>query len=159
MKLNPRHTFDTFNVERKNELAYALMFAVGKRPQSYNPVFLYGPFGSGKTHLLHAVGNTLKTKILYLTGEQLYSNIQEAIRKDTFSQLKKECLSNETVMIDDVDFFVNKPAAQRAVVDLIKVLYSRKKQILLTSELAPRHLPVITKHLLSHCNWGMMCDL
>ena len=152
----PKYTLDNFKVDTSNELAYAVAEAVTKKPLSYNPVFLYGKSGSGKTHLLRAIENEIKkfdseSSVLYMTCESLVSDsfsiIHSAQQRDWFSFLKEKYKIYTTLIVDDVCYLRNKPETQRTIADFFCWFWSGGRQLVFSSSCKPEFLPLISRRV------------
>ena len=163
--LNPHYAFDNFVVGSFNELAHAAAWAVSEKPgEVYNPLFIYGGVGLGKTHLLQAAGNRLSTtfpnlKITYTPSERFISKIVEAIRNQEIENLKKRLGQIDILIIDDVQFFAGKEKTQEEFFHIYNTLYQNQKQIILSSDRPPSAIPAITERLRSRFEGGMIADI
>jgi chromosomal replication initiator protein len=163
--LNPKYSFENFVVGPFNELAHAAAKAVCENPGSvYNPLFIYGGVGLGKTHLLQAVGNEIvkkfpKIKIKYLPAEKLVSQIINAIRKKEVEKLKNEIQSLDVLIVDDIQFISGKEKTQEEFFYIFNSLYQRNKQIVLSSDKPPRAIQFLTERLRSRFEGGMIADI
>ena len=163
--LNPRYTFDNFVVGSFNELAHAAALAVSENPgHVYNPLFIYGGVGLGKTHLMQSIGNKItenapKKKIKYIPSEKLISNIVTAIRSNTMEVLKANLSSIDVLIIDDVQFISGKAKTQIEFFHLFNTLYEKNKQIILSSDKPPNAIPELEERLRSRFEGGMICDI
>ncbi len=162
--LNPRYTFDTFIVGSSNDLAYAASRAVAENPgQKYNPLFLYGGAGLGKTHLMQAIGNEITKKqpsarVLYTTTESFVNEFLDSIR------FKKKGLSDkfrnvDVLIIDDMQFIANKEKTQDEFFHTFNDLHQNNKQIIISSDKPPKSIPTLTDRLRSRFEWGMSIDI
>ncbi len=163
--LNPRYLFENFIVGSFNELAHATAWAVSEKPgQAYNPMFIYGGVGLGKTHLLQATGNRIvslfqEKVVKYTTSERFISSIVEAIKNQTIENLKKESGKIDILIIDDVQFFAGKEKTQEEFFHIFNALYQRQKQIILSSDRPPNTIPAIEERLRSRFEGGMIADI
>ena len=163
--LNKRYTFESFVVGSNNELAHAASLAVVKNPaKSYNPLFLYGGVGLGKTHLLQATGNELfktnpQRKILYVSAEKMTANIVEAIKNHTIEDLKQNYAKLDILIVDDVQFMAGKEKTQEIFFSTFNELYEKNKQIILSSDRAPKAIPALEKRIMSRFEGGMIADV
>lgn len=163
--LNQHYTFENFIVGGFNELAHAAATAVVEKPGSlYNPLFIYGRVGLGKTHLLQAVGNeTLKEsprkKVKYLPSERLVSNIINSIRDGTIESLKREYRDINLLIVDDVQFLAGKEKTQEEFFHIFNALYQNDKQIILSSDRPPKAIGSLAKRLRSRFEGGMIADI
>lgn len=163
--LNPHYSFDNFVVGSFNELAHAASWAVSEKPgQVYNPLFVYGGVGLGKTHLLQATGNKIAKlspdiKIAYTPAERLISKIIESIRNGEIENLKKKLCQLDVLIVDDVQFFAGKEKTQEEFFYIYNMLYQNQKQIILSSDRQPSAIPAITERLRSRFEGGMIADI
>jgi len=163
--LNPRYTFDNFVVGSFNELAHAAAWAVSEKPgEVYNPLFIYGGVGLGKTHLLQATGNRISAlfpqlKITYSPAERFISKIVEAIRNQQIEELKRKINQVDVLIIDDVQFFAGKEKTQEEFFHIYNNLYQNQKQIILSSDRQPGAIPAIAERLRSRFEGGMTADI
>ena len=161
--LNPKYTFDNFVVGPSNELAHAAAVSVSKKPGTlYNPLFIYGGVGLGKTHLLQAVGNTLKKinkNILYLSSERFTSEFISAIQNQSMESFKNKYRNKDVLIIDDIQFFAGKEQTQEAFFHTFNTLYEQNKQIILSSDRTPRSIPTLEERLRSRFEGGMLVDI
>lgn len=162
--LNPRYTFENFVVGSFNELAHAAALAVCEKPgQLYNPLFVYGGVGLGKTHLLQAIGNKISKKsnikVRYIPSERFISGIVEAIRNHGIEDFKKEFSKIDVLIVDDVQFFAGKEKSQEEFFHIFNILYQSQKQIVLSSDRSPKAIPAIEERLKSRFEGGMIADI
>ena len=163
--LNPRYTFENFIVGPFNELAQAAAWAVSKNPGFvYNPLFVYGGVGLGKTHLLQAIGNEIaknfpKKKIKYLPCEKFTSGIITSIRNHDVENFKSKYQVIDVLIIDDVQFLTGKEKTQEEFFHIFNSLYERNKQIVLSSDRPPKAIPALAERLRSRFEGGMMADI
>ncbi len=163
--LNPKYTFETFVIGKHNELAHAASVAVSKNPGSlYNPLFIYGGVGLGKTHLMHAVGCKLlkenpSAKVLYVTSEKFTNNYISAIQNKKMDSFKHQYRNVDMLLIDDVQFLSNKEGTQEEFFHTFNELRDKGKQIILTSDRLPKEIPAIEQRLVSRFEWGMVADI
>lgn len=163
--LNPKYTFDTFIVGKSNELAHAACQAVAARPgKAYNPLFLYGGVGLGKTHLLHAVGHELlkknsETKILYATCEKFINDYTNAIRFKKMKEFKDKYRGVDLLLIDDIQMLANKEGSQEEFFHTYNVLHQSDRQIIISCDRPPKEIPGIEERLESRLGWGMVADI
>ncbi|MBU4351182.1 chromosomal replication initiator protein DnaA [Candidatus Parcubacteria bacterium] len=163
--LNPRYVFDNFIVGSFNELAHAAATAVAKAPgQAYNPLFIYGGVGLGKTHLLQAIGNEInkgsaKKNIRYMPAERFTSEIVNAIRNHQIETLKIKFQRIDIFIIDDVQFLAGKEKTQEEFFHLFNSLYEKNKQIILSSDRPPKAIASLTERLRSRFEGGMIADI
>lgn len=162
--LNPRYTFKNFVVGAGNQFAHAACMAVAEQPgKAYNPLFIYGGVGLGKTHLLNAIGNHVAEKtdlrIAYLTTEQFTNEVINSIRYDKMMDLRKRYRHIDMLMIDDIQFLVGKERTQEEFFHTFNALYEGHKQIVLSSDRFPKDMPDIEERLRSRFEWGLIADL
>ncbi|MBY0377784.1 MAG: chromosomal replication initiator protein DnaA, partial [Gammaproteobacteria bacterium] len=163
--LNPRYTFDSFIVGTYNELAHAASQAIIKKPGIvYNPLFIYGNTGHGKTHLIQAIGNYIKTnskekKVLYVTSERFASDIVSAIQTGKIDQVKEKYRKYDVLIMDDIQFLSQKEKTQEELFHLFNTLYENNKQIILSSDKHPNLIPSIEDRLKSRFGAGMTVDI
>lgn len=165
IKLNPDYTFNNFAVSSSNQMAYAAATAVSKNPgTSYNPLFLYGGVGVGKTHLMQAIGifimeNNPRTKILYCTGEEFTNEIIEAISNKTTGSFKKRYRHVDLLLIDDIQFIAGKYSIQEEFFHTFNAVYQSKKQIIITSDKPPEDINRLEDRLRSRFECGLTIDI
>ncbi|MBU4421880.1 chromosomal replication initiator protein DnaA [Candidatus Parcubacteria bacterium] len=163
--LNPKYIFDTFIVGKSNELAHAACQAVAARPgKAYNPLFLYGGVGLGKTHLLHAVGHELlkknpETKILYLTCERFVTEYTNAIRLKKMKEFKDKYRGVDLLLVDDIQILTGKEGTQEEFFHTYNELHQSDRQIIVTCDKAPKEIPGLEERLRSRLEWGMVADI
>lgn len=163
--LNPRYSFSNFVVGPCNELAHAAAWAVSQNPAKvYNPLFIYGGVGLGKTHLLQAVGNEIvknsrSKKVRYIQTEKFVSDVISAIRNHKVEQLKALYQEIDVLIIDDVQFLAGKEKTQEEFFYLFNSLYEKNKQIVLSSDRPPKTIPALTERLRSRFEGGMIADI
>ncbi len=163
--LNPKYTFASFVVGNNNNLAYVASLAVAERPaKTYNPLFLYGGSGLGKTHLMQAIGNYFienypKKKVLYTTSEKFTYELVTAIREKTNQAFRNKYRNVDLLLIDDVQFFANKELAQEEFFHTFNALFERDKQIVLTSDRLPSEIPQLEERLVTRFNSGLLADV
>ena len=163
--LNPRYTFENFVVGPFNELVQAAAWAVSKNPGFvYNPLFIYGGVGLGKTHILQAVGNEIivnsqKQKVKYISCEKFTSDIISSIRNHAIENLKSKYQMIDILIVDDVQFLANKEKTQEEFFNIFNTLYGKNKQIVLSSDRSPKSIPALTERLRSRFEGGMIADI
>jgi len=164
IQLNPKYTFKSFVVGAGNQFSHAACMAVAEQPgKTYNPLFIYGGVGLGKTHLLNAIGNHVAEKsdlrIAYLTTEQFTNEVINSIRYDKMTDLRKRYRHIDMLMIDDIQFLVGKERTQEEFFHTFNALYEGHKQIVLSSDRFPKDMPGIEERLRSRFEWGLIADL
>ncbi len=163
--LNPKYTFNTFIVGSHNQLAHAASLAVSKKPgNTYNPLFIYGGVGLGKTHLMQAVGaEALKkdpeAKIVYTTSEKFMNDFVSALCQGRMEQFKNAYRSVDMLLIDDIQFLAGKEGIQEEFFHTFNALHQNNKQVVMTSDRLPKEIPAIEERLVSRFEWGMVADI
>lgn len=162
--LNPKYTFDSFVVGPFNELAFAACQTIIKKPVAYNPLFIYGNTGLGKTHIMQAVGNHLKNsgsykKVFYATSDRFTQDMFDAIQSNRMKMFKEKYRQYDVFMMDDVQFISNKEKTQEELFHLFNYLYENNKQIIFTSDTHPNLIPNLEKRLKSRLLSGMVVDV
>ena len=163
--LNPRYNFSTFVVGANNELAYAAALAVAKSPATtYNPLFLYGKSGLGKTHLMHAVGhyvmqNSPSKRVLYVSSEMFTNELVNAIQNKKNEEFRNKYRSIDLLMIDDIQFIEKKDRTQEELFHTFETLYGTNKQIIFCSDRPPKEIETIDARLKSRFEWGLTVDI
>ncbi len=163
--LNPRYTFDNFVVGSFNELAHAAALAVSENPGvTYNPLFIYGGVGLGKTHLIQSIGNKIsdspkRKKVKYISSEKFVSGIVSAIRSNNIESFKSNLSSIDVLIIDDVQFLAGKNKTQEEFFHAFNSLYEKNKQIVLSSDRPPNAIPELEERLRSRFEGGMIADV
>ena len=163
--LNQRYTFDAFVIGPGNRFAHAASVAVSESPaKQYNPLFIYGPTGLGKTHLLHSIANaTIKChpefKVLYISSEKFTNQLISAIQTKTTPQFRAKYRSLDLLLIDDVHFIAEKNSTQEEFFNTFNALYDAHKQIVVTSDRPPREIPGLEERLVSRFGWGLVTDI
>jgi chromosomal replication initiator protein len=162
---NPKYIFERFVVGKSNEFANAAAKAVAENPShSYNPLFVYGGVGLGKTHLLHAIGQEILRrqpglKVMYLVAEHFVNELINSIRFDRMPQFRERYRTIDVLMIDDVQFIANKERTQEEFFHTFNTLYTSQKQIILSSDSSPRNIPTLEERLRSRFEWGLIADI
>lgn len=163
--LNPKYTFETFVVGDNNKFAHAAALAVGNEPaKSYNPLFLYGGVGLGKTHLMHAIGNRIlennnNCNILYVTSEKFTNQLINAIKDNKNEIFRKKYRTIDVLLIDDIQFIAGKERIQEEFFHTFNSLYEERKQIIISSDKPPRDIPFLEDRLKSRFEWGLLADI
>ena len=166
--LNPRYTFDTFVVGKNNNLAHAASLAVAESPgEIYNPLFIYGGVGLGKTHLMHSVAhfilkNNPSAKILYVTSEKFTNELIDAIRNKnnvSTTEFREKYRNNDVLLIDDIQFIIGKESTQEEFFHTFNALQTQGKQIILTSDKPPKEMETLEERIRSRFEWGLMADI
>jgi len=164
--LNPKYTFANFIIGKNNELAHAASQAVANNPgkSTYNPLFIYGGVGLGKTHLIQAIGHALlaadtNKKILYITSEKFTNDYVQAIKSRTMERFKQLYRSPDLLLIDDVQFMAAKDGTQQEFFHTFNELHQSDKQIVMTSDRPPKAIPALEQRLISRFEWGMIADI
>lgn len=163
--LNPKYTFETFVVGNNNRFAHAAAYAVGDAPATaYNPLFIYGGVGLGKTHLMHAIGNKIlknnrKSKILYVTSEKFTNQMINAIKDNTNELFRNKYRTIDVLLIDDIQFIAGKERVQEEFFHTFNTLYENGKQIIISSDKPPRDIPLLEDRLKSRFEWGLLADI
>jgi chromosomal replication initiator protein len=162
---NPKYLFANFVKGKSNEFAEAAARRVAENPSlSYNPLFLYGGVGLGKTHLLHAIGHEIQRsrpqlRVLYLSAEQFTNELINSIRFDRMPAFRERYRTIDVLMIDDVQFLANKERTQEEFFHTFNTLYTSQKQIILTSDAKPKDIPTLEERLRSRFEWGLTADI
>ncbi len=166
--LNPSYTFDTFVVGNNNRFAQSASLAVAESPgESYNPLYIYGGPGLGKTHLMHSIGNFIldqnpEMRVLYVTSEEFTNEVIESIRTGNataMTKLREKYRTVDVLMIDDIQFVIGKESTQEEFFHTFNVLHSAGKQIILTSDKPPKEMETLEERIQSRFEWGLMADI
>lgn len=163
--LNPRYQFDTFVIGSSNNFAFAASLAVAENPaKAYNPLFIYGGVGLGKTHLMHAIGHHIlqklpSLKIMYITSETFTNELIEAIRTNKNAQFRARYRNVDVLMIDDIQFIAGKEFAQEEFFHTFNSLHGATKQIVISSDKQPREIPTLEERLRTRFEWGLIVDI
>lgn len=165
LKLNPRFTFDNFVVGGANRMVHAASLAVANAPgKSYNPLFVYGGVGLGKTHIMqaiahHALSKNPSAKVKYTSSEKFTNELIYSIRNRSTDKFKRKYREIDVLIIDDIQFLAGKEAAQEEFFHTFNVLYDYHKQIILSSDRPPKEIPKLEERLVSRFNWGLVVDV
>jgi chromosomal replication initiator protein len=163
--LNSKYTFESFVVGSCNQFAHAASLAVAQAPgKTYNPLYLYGGVGLGKTHLMHACGHAIKQRnphltLCYLSSERFMNELINAIRFDKTPSFREKYRSVDVLLIDDIQFMAGKERTQEEFFHTFNALYEQQKQIVISSDCPPREIPTLEERLHSRFEWGLIADL
>ena len=163
--LSSKYTYDSFVVGSCNQFAHAASLAVAEAPgRTYNPLYLYGGVGLGKTHLMHACGHAIKAhnqhlKLCYISSERFMNDLINAIRYDKTQSFREKYRSVDVLLIDDVQFMAGKERTQEEFFHTFNALYDQQKQIVISSDCPPREIPTLEERLHSRFEWGLIADI
>ena len=163
--LNPKYTFETFVVGMGNRFAHAACLAVAENPAvAYNPLFIYGGVGLGKTHLMQAIGHFVhqrhpETRILYMTSETFTNELISAIQKHTTTEFRERIRRVDILMVDDIQFIAGRDSTQQEFFNTFNELHNNGKQIILTSDKPPKDIQHLEERLCSRFEWGLVADI
>ncbi|MFC1770107.1 chromosomal replication initiator protein DnaA, partial [Nitrospirota bacterium] len=163
--LNPKYTFDNFVVGPSNEFAHAAAKAVSEAPGStYNPLFIYGGVGLGKTHLITSIGNKVvdnkrDMQIMYISSEQFTNEVISSFRHRKTEEFKEKYRNLDMILIDDIQFIENKTATQEELFHTLNALYEKNRQIVLSSDRSPKEIKEVTDRLRSRFSMGLIADI
>jgi chromosomal replication initiator protein len=164
-QLNPRYTFETFVVGKSNEFAHAASRAVAEQPsKAYNPLFLYGGVGMGKTHLMHAIGHTIKKRnpamrLSYVSAEKFTIEVINSLRFDRMISFRERFHTVDVLLVDDIQFIAGKERTQEEFFHTFNALYEQQKQIVISSDCLPKDINSIEERLRSRFEWGLIADI